>query len=495
MFYGVIIFMAIYHLHVQIISRGSGRSSVAAAAYRAGEKLYQRTAVEASAYRSGEELQENRGIKHDYTRKTGIVHTEIILPENAPREYQDRATLWNAVEQSEKRKDAQIAREIDIALPIEFNLHEQKELLREYIKENFVDKGMCADFAIHDKGDGNPHAHIMLTTREVSEKGLGAKNRDWNKVECLESWRENWAATCNVRLSPEKRIDHRTLKAQGIDREPTIHIGPAAHAMEKRGISTERGNKNWEIIARNAEKTPERTAQRLFEARGKYFTFDFQISEIKAQISYDSMESRRLEICVEHMEEARNNIRNLRNCLADYEKQRRKIHFWESKKDVDNRIWHISNACGQAERYFENTYGDSVENFEALKRETEIEIEKLRTHERLKSAEIAALRPIHEQARHEYKKRKLLAEIRDDYPEIKRHMAKLSKAGPPKSWEERQYRMVNEYRFDEISENEMWDIAKTLPDRQARQVRRKWEKDYFTSTVLYRRERVRERCR
>lgn len=131
--------MAIYHLHAQIIKRSSGRSAVAAAAYRAGEKLHN----------------EYDGITHDYTRKTGVIHTEIMLPENAPREYAERSTLWNAVEKSEKRCDAQTARELDIALPCELDRQEQIELMRDYIKENFVDKGMCADFAVHDKQDDN----------------------------------------------------------------------------------------------------------------------------------------------------------------------------------------------------------------------------------------------------------------------------------------------------------------------------------------------------
>ena len=184
------------------------------------------------------------GITHDYTRKSGVVHSEIVLPQNAPKEFQYRSTLWNAVEKSEKRKDSQTAREIDIALPIEFDLQEQTELVRDYIKENFVDKGMCADFAIHDKKDGNPHAHIMLTTREVSNNGFEGKNREWNKTEYLEQWREKWADICNERLQSKgvnERIDHRTLEAQGIDREPTIHIGITAKAMEKAGRDSDRG--------------------------------------------------------------------------------------------------------------------------------------------------------------------------------------------------------------------------------------------------------------
>jgi len=255
--------MAIYHLHVGIIKRSSGRSAVAAAAYRAADKLHSEhddithdyspksSAVNAAAYRAGESLKnEHSGAMHDYTYKTGVVHTEIMLPENAPKEYSDRSTLWNAVEKAEKRKDAQTAREIDIALPVELDRSEQITLVREYVKDNFVDVGMCADFAIHDKGDGNPHAHIMLTTREVSAAGFGGKNRDWNKTEYLEQWRKNWADCCNERLQSkelDERIDHRALKAQGIDREPTIHIGVAGKYMEHRGIEHSRTKTNREI--------------------------------------------------------------------------------------------------------------------------------------------------------------------------------------------------------------------------------------------------------
>ena len=251
--------MAIYHLSVSIIKRSAGYSAVAAAAYRSSEKLYEHSVVHAAAYRSGQELEKNE-VVYDYTNKTGVVYTEILLPENTPTEFQNREILWNAVENAEKRKDAQLARELNIALPCEFSRQEQIEIMQEYIKENFVEKGMCADFAIHDKNDGNPHAHILLTTRDVTSEGFIGKNSDWNKIEHLREWRENWAKICNDRFKEkdmDERIDHRTLNAQGIDREPQIHIGAAAWAMEKRGIQTERGNMNREIITRNNSRTTE----------------------------------------------------------------------------------------------------------------------------------------------------------------------------------------------------------------------------------------------
>ncbi len=237
----------------------------------------------AAAYRSGEKLvNEWDGLTHDYTRKGGVVHVEIMLPSHAPPEFQDRSTLWNSVEQIEKSSTAQLAREIEVALPVELSRAEQLALVRSFVKDNFVDAGMCADFAIHDKGTGNSHAHIMLTIRPIKENGKwGAKCRkvydldgqgqripdgkggwkshredttDWNQRGNAEKWRAAWAAYTNRALEaagrPE-RIDHRSYKRQGVDKIPTVHMGPAASQMERRGIQTEKGNINREIAADN----------------------------------------------------------------------------------------------------------------------------------------------------------------------------------------------------------------------------------------------------
>ena len=219
---------------------------------------------------------------HDYTHKGGIVHTEIMLPAHAPPEFQDRSTLWNSVEQIEKSSDAQLAREIEVALPVELSPAEQLVLVRSFVKDNFVAAGMCADFAIHDKGTGNPHAHIMLTIRPLRSDGKwgpkcrkvynldsqgnripdgkgGWKNHredttDWNDRGNAEKWRAAWAAYANRALEtagrPE-RIDHRSYKRQGVDKIPSIHMGPADSQMERRGIATEKGNINREIAADN----------------------------------------------------------------------------------------------------------------------------------------------------------------------------------------------------------------------------------------------------
>ena len=260
--------MAIYHCTCKIISRGQGRSAVGAAAYRSGEKLYN----------------EYDGIEHDYTKKGGVVYSEIMLCKNASKEYQDRQTLWNAVEQIEKSSKAQLAREYEVALPVELSREEQIKLVRDFAKENFVDNGMCVDFSIHDKEDGNPHAHIMLTTRPIEQdnswgvkqkkeyildkngqkqydkkkqtyKCKTVKTTNWDSKEFLQRSRESWAEKVNQELEKKslpQRIDHRSLKEQGVDRVPTIHEG-GARKLEKRGIKTDRGKINREIKTANGQ--------------------------------------------------------------------------------------------------------------------------------------------------------------------------------------------------------------------------------------------------
>ena len=258
--------MAIYHLSIKIVSRGKGKSAVAASAYRSGEKI----------------KNEYDGVVHDFTRKGGIAHTEILLPQNAPQEFLDRGTLWNSVEKIEKSKNSQLAREIEIALPKELDREKQIELVREYVKENFVKIGMCADIALHDKDDGNPHAHILLTMRPLNEdKTWGAKSKkeyildengekvklkngnyktrkintvDWNEQDKAEHWRKAWADITNKYLEEnniQDKVDHRSYQRQGIEEIPTIHLGVSASQMEKKGIATDRGNINREIRKQN----------------------------------------------------------------------------------------------------------------------------------------------------------------------------------------------------------------------------------------------------
>ena len=220
---------------------------------------------------------------HDYTRKGGVVYTEILLPDNAPSEYANRAVLWNAVEQIEKADNSQLAREIELALPIELTREQNISLVRNYVKKTFVASGMCADFCVHDKDDGNPHTHIMLTMRPFDEHGKwGGKQKkeyildkdgskiydpqkrqykcrsipstDWNNRNKADEWRAAWEGIANEeikRLGFDARIDHRTYGEQGIQKIPTIHMGVAATQMEQRGIVTERGNQNREIAHTN----------------------------------------------------------------------------------------------------------------------------------------------------------------------------------------------------------------------------------------------------
>ena len=304
--------MAIYHLEAKVVSRGAGRSAVAASAYLSCSRLYN----------------DYDGIQHDYTKKQGLVWQEVFLPEYAPQEWQDREKLWNAVEEVETAKDSRLAREFVVALPIELNRGEQIDLLQEFIREQFVSDGMCADAAIHDTDGHNPHAHILLTVRPLDERGkwqhktekeyLCMKNGEergftaaefraaqnegwekqypykvgkkkvymtpsaaeaqrfvradkhpkstrygrqnpiserWNSEEQLAAWRAAWADVsnrCLERAGREERIDHRSNAARGLDEIPTIHEGVAAQALERKGIISDRCEINRQIKADNA---------------------------------------------------------------------------------------------------------------------------------------------------------------------------------------------------------------------------------------------------
>src|SRR6202050_3578018 len=204
--------MAIYHMTAKIVARKSGRSVVAAAAYRAAQSLEE----------------DASGITHDYTRKVGVEHSEILAPEGAPNWVFDRAALWNAVEGTEKRKDAQLAREVEVGLPIELDDASQVALLRDYVRREFVARGMVADFSIHRDDPNNPHAHILLTMRRLTAQGFGLKERSWNERAKLLDWRRGWEEVTNeswAHAGLAVRIDHRSLKAQGLTLEPGRKIG------------------------------------------------------------------------------------------------------------------------------------------------------------------------------------------------------------------------------------------------------------------------------
>ena len=304
--------MAIYHLEAKVVSRGAGRSAVAASAYLSCSRLYN----------------DYDGIQHDYTKKQGLVWQQVFLPEYAPQEWQDREKLWNAVEEVEMAKDSRLAREFVVALPIELSREQQIELLQDFIREQFVSDGMCADAAIHDTDGHNPHAHILLTVRPLDERGkwqyktekeylcmrngeergftaaefksaqndgwekqypykVGKKkvymtpsaaeaqeliradkhpkstrygrqnpiSERWNSEEQLVSWRVAWADVTNRYLESagrEERIDHRSNAARGLDEIPTIHEGVTVQALERKGIVSDRCEMNRQIRADNA---------------------------------------------------------------------------------------------------------------------------------------------------------------------------------------------------------------------------------------------------
>jgi len=303
--------MAIYHLEAKVISRGVGRSAVAASAYMSCSRIYN----------------DYDGIQHDYTRKQGLVYEQVLLPPQAPPEWKDRSVLWNAVEETEKTKDSRLAREFVVALPTELSKEETISLLTEYVQENFVNSGMCADFCIHDTDGHNPHAHIMLTVRPLDENGkwqnktekeylcikdgeergftssefktaqadgwekqyqyivgkkkvymppsqaeaqgyeraskypkstrYGRQNsiaERWNSEEQLLIWRKNWADINNLyleRKNIDERIDHRSHKERGLDEQPTIHEGVTARMIEQKGGTSERCEINRQIKADN----------------------------------------------------------------------------------------------------------------------------------------------------------------------------------------------------------------------------------------------------
>jgi Ti-type conjugative transfer relaxase TraA len=211
--------MAIYHLSTKMVKRSDGRNAVAAAAYRSGTSM----------------VEDATGLTHDYSKKMGVEHSEILAPDGAAEWVFDRQRLWNTVEAFEDRKDSQVAREIEIGLPIEISKAEQIELLRDFVKREFVSRGMVADFSLHLDNPENPHAHILLTTRELTAEGFGRKNRDWNQTAELRAWRRGWAEVTNEHLAHAGlavRIDHRSYRDQQLDLIPGRKLGVGRERQE-----------------------------------------------------------------------------------------------------------------------------------------------------------------------------------------------------------------------------------------------------------------------
>lgn len=237
--------MAIYHFSAKVVSRANGSSAVASAAYRSASELHD----------------DRLNRDHDFSNKAGVVHSEVMLPKGAPERLNDRTTLWNEVEAGEKRKDAQLAREVEFSIPREMNEKQGIQLARDFVKTQFVDRGMAADLNVHwDKAKDDtpkPHAHVMMTMRDVGPDGFGKKNRDWNSTELLKDWREAWSAHVNERMAElglEGRIDHRSYEAQGIGLEPQHKIGPAASRRPEQGLEAERIEDHTRIARENGAK-------------------------------------------------------------------------------------------------------------------------------------------------------------------------------------------------------------------------------------------------
>ena len=288
--------MALFHFTVDQMKRSEGQSAIASAAYRSGERLYS----------------EYYGEYSDYTRKGGVICSDILLPSHAPPEFADRQTLWNAVELVERGKKAQLAYSFEIALQNEFTIEENIALARQFLLDNFVSRGMTVDVAFHEKetedgGLPNPHFHFLCPMRPMNPDGTwGFKqhrvyrldedgNRirdqngkflfdavpttDWGSPETLEHWRKAWADVCNAKFEEkglDVRIDHRSYLRQGVDLLPTVHEGAAVRAMEKKGIRTEKGEFNRWIKATNAV---------IRDIRKKIALLSDWIKEIKAELA------------------------------------------------------------------------------------------------------------------------------------------------------------------------------------------------------------------
>ena len=238
--------MAIYHLHVKVIGRKAGSSAVASAAYRSASRM----------------RDERIDRVQDFSNKRGVIHSEVLLPDGAPEHWSDRERLWNEVEAFEVRKDAQLAREVEFAIPREMTQAQGIELARDFVQAEFVDQDMIADLNVHwdigEDGTPKPHAHVMLTMRSVDKNGFGQKVRDWNRTEMVERWRERWADLANERLAEldiDARIDHRSLEAQGIGLEPQSQIGAPAQRIEGEGIeAADRADMHREIARNNGAR-------------------------------------------------------------------------------------------------------------------------------------------------------------------------------------------------------------------------------------------------
>jgi len=460
-------------MDVNIKSRSKGQAMGAVSAYRAGEKIYSErddTAYEqadifsASAYRSGENLQNKQsGKTHDYTRRADVFHSEIILPVNAPLEFQDRSALCNAIDKAEKRKDAQLVREVVVALPVELGAEDNTEMTRDFIQRIFVDEGMIADFSyhlghIHDRQDEtypfkdltirreNPHVHILLTMRDVDENGFGKKNREWNKPEYLAKWREEWANTVNRKLEQKGldiRISHLSLKEQGIDREPTKKMGHKAWKLEVKGIKTKIGEENRAIMTRNKAKLPENAAKNMHELKESYITLDRETAELRIETDQAERESRVLKHKAEKIFEDVAQIRDQRG--RDYFKQKYNFAPEQAKQEVQ-RLEDKARSLGNL-------------------------------HTKLREK----LTPFVEEKRGlllEYQRQKLLADISADKAKIEANLARLEKETRGKLSPKENIARLNIVRvLNDVKEPNFSEVLKQVKPEQARELVRRRERE------------------
>lgn len=384
--------MAIFHFRAKIISRAKGKSAIAAAAYRSGNKLHD----------------ERYDETQDYTKKRFIEHSEIQLPENAPSKYQDREALWNSVEKAERAKNAQLAREIEVALPREITPEQRVKLVHDYVQKNFVDQGMIADWSIHnpqpDKKNpnkpANPHAHIMLTLRSLRSNGswaskktshyaldengqkipvidpktgkqkLGKKNQkiwkrvitptnDWNNRKNVEKWRANWARECNKYLAPDQQIDHRSYKEQDKDkpfqRIPTIHEGHYAQEIERKHPGS-----SWKVARNNEIREQNRLLALIMQQWQK---IEKAINQLKQKIAKArNLEEERINERLRSLKQGLNNGRRMEKSSGenrqaehgitspDTEALIRQTEAQRSAEKAQQRLADLERASREAER-------------------------------------------------------------------------------------------------------------------------------------------------
>ena len=392
--------IAIYHLEAKVITRGTGRSAVAAAAYMSCSRIYNNY----------------DGVTHNYTRKRGLIYEQIFLPEHAPKEWSDRSILWNAVEEAEKTKDSRLSRELVIALPVEFDLSVWERMLQEYIKCNFVNRGMCADLCIHDTDGHNPHAHIMLTVRPLNKDGtwqrktekeylcirggeergftsaeykvvqkdgwekqylykIGKKkeylppsqaeglervnkypkstkygrqnpiSKAWNSEETLLEWRERWATLVNSyfrELEIDETIDHRSFRARGIKKQPTVHVGVSGFAIFKKKRYCDRYELNRLI----------RQDNQFIDDIVK--TIEYLVKTIALAVSAiaDALEVARVElICLKYRERRLNIAHTTGKYYHEYDKERLKSYHTLTKQ-IEQKTSERNEAIKESKRFF-----------------------------------------------------------------------------------------------------------------------------------------------